>query len=129
MVEEPTFKEAQEILSGVREVYTKHHKLAIPDAVVDESIRMSQRYIGDRFLPDKAIDLLDEAAASFRLNCTRAKNEIEKLKSIATEVKKVLGDKITDGDESKLDEGTRGKIQAFNEQFDELYALWKERVK
>jgi ATP-dependent Clp protease ATP-binding subunit ClpB len=129
MVEEPTFKEAQEILSGVRDVYSKHHSLAIPDPVIDEAIRLSQRYIGDRFLPDKAIDLLDEAAASFRLNCTRARNDIVQLKKQVEEIKKLAGDNLVEANEEKLGTDAKEKLQAFNEQFDELFLAWKERVK
>lgn len=129
MVEEPTFKESQEILSGVRNAYSKHHNLSIPDAVVDESIRLSQRYIGDRFLPDKAIDLLDEAAASFRLNCTRARNGILELKKNAEEIKKLAGLDVAAMVDDKLDDAVKAKVLAFNEQFDDLFSVWKERVK
>ncbi len=128
MVEEPTFDEAFEILKGVRDVYGKHHALSIPDEVVSEAIRMSQRYIGDRFLPDKAIDLLDEASASFRLNCTRAKNGLGPLKQEAEEIKKTLGGAFDSENEEGLDGEVRGKIAAFNEKFDELFSLWTGRV-
>ncbi len=129
MVEEPKFNEAQEILAGVRNVYSKHHSLAIPDSVVDESIRLSQRYIGDRFLPDKAIDLLDEACASFRLNCTRTKNSLEGLKKMAAELNQELGDSIKTDSDAKIAPEIKSKLQAFNEEFDELFAPWKDRVK
>lgn len=129
MVEEPTFTEALEIMSGVRETYSQHHHLLIPDEVVSESIRLSQRYIGDRFLPDKAIDLLDEAAASFRLNCTRAKNELGLLKKEAEEIRKLLGDLATgtDGDDQLAPE-VRQRVEAFNQKFDDLFSLWTGRV-
>jgi ATP-dependent Clp protease ATP-binding subunit ClpB len=129
MVEEPKFSEAQEILAGVRNVYSKHHSLAIPDNVVDESIRLSQRYIGDRFLPDKAIDLLDEACASFRLNCTRTKNSLVGLKKKAAELNVALGDNIKSGGDDKLEPEVKAMLQAFNDEFDELYAPWKDRVR
>jgi len=128
MVEEPTFAEAQEILSGVRDTYGKHHNLDIPDPVVDEAIRLSQRYIGDRFLPDKAIDLLDEAAASFRLNCTRAKNEIPELRKMAEEIKALLGTQVAADSDAALSEDARRRIDAFNDRFEETFSLWVGRV-
>ncbi len=128
MVEEPNFQEAQEILAGVRDTYGKHHNLEIPDTVVDEAIKLSQRYIGDRFLPDKAIDLLDEASASFRLNCTRAKNGIGDLRKEAEEIKKLLGVKAAADSDDGLEEDVRRKIEAFNEKFDEMFSLWTGRV-
>ncbi len=128
MVEEPTFTEAQEILSGVRETYGKHHNLQIPDNVIDEAIRMSQRYVGDRFLPDKAIDLLDEAAASFRLNCTRAKNEIPALRKEIEEINAQLGKPSRSDSDDDLTPELRSRISGFNDRFDELFALWMGRV-
>ncbi len=128
MVEEPTFEEALEILSGVRDIYGKHHGLSIPDEVVSEAIKMSQRYVGDRFLPDKAIDLLDEASASFRLNCTRAKNGLEPLKTEADELKKDLGAALDKESEDGLSDDVKTRVAAFNEKFDELFSLWTGRV-
>ncbi len=128
MVEEPTFNEAQEILSGVRDTYGKHHNLDIPDGVVDEAIRLSQRYIGDRFLPDKAIDLLDEAAASFRLNCTRAKNEIPELRKLAEEIKGQLGAQSAATDDSAIPEAVQKRLSEFNDRFEETFSLWVGRV-
>jgi ATP-dependent Clp protease ATP-binding subunit ClpB len=129
MVDEPKFSEAQEILAGVRNAYSKHHSLTIPDNVVDESIRLSQRYIGDRFLPDKAIDLLDEACASFRLNCTRTKNGLEKLKKQADELKALADDKKVGTSDDKLDDTILKSLRTFNDEFEEIFSLWKERVK
>ncbi len=66
-VEEPTEEESIEILKGLRELYEKHHQVQITDEGVEASVRLSARYVNDRFLPDKAIDLMDEAAAKARL--------------------------------------------------------------
>src|SRR5690606_7339643 len=100
----------------------------IPDPVVDEAIRLSQRYIGDRFLPDKAIDLLDEAAASFRLNCTRAKNEIPELRRMAEEIKALLGTQVAADSDEALSEDARRRIDEFNDRFEETFSLWVGRV-
>ena len=67
VIKEPTEAEAVEILKGLREKYEKHHKITIPDDVLVYAVKLSSRYITDRFLPDKAIDLIDEAAAALKL--------------------------------------------------------------
>ena len=70
-VEEPTEEETIEILKGIRKSYEKHHQVTITDAALEAAAKLSKRYISDRFLPDKAIDLMDEAAARVRLGDTR----------------------------------------------------------
>src|SRR5207237_1258655 len=67
MVEEPSIEETQQILMGIRSRYEEHHKVSITDDAVKASAELSARYITDRFLPDKAIDLMDEAASRVRL--------------------------------------------------------------
>ena len=67
-ISEPTEDECREILFGLREGYQAHHKIKISDEAINEAVRLSVRYINDRFLPDKAIDLLDEACARLRLS-------------------------------------------------------------
>lgn len=68
IVDEPTEEETLEILRGLRPYYEKHHQVKITDDALDAAVHMSVRYLNDRFLPDKAIDLIDEAAAKVRLN-------------------------------------------------------------
>ena len=79
MVEEPSIPDAIAIMKGLRPKYEDHHKIHIPDDVLEQSVLLSSRYVSDRFLPDKAIDLVDEAAASKRLNYadSKAQKEIE----------------------------------------------------
>lgn len=67
MVEEPDEEEAIEILKGLRPYYEKHHGVEIQDEALEAAVKMSVRYINDRFLPDKAIDIIDEAASRFSL--------------------------------------------------------------
>ena len=67
MVEEPTEAETVEILKGLRSAYEQHHHVQISDEALLEAARLSMRYINDRFLPDKAIDLIDEAASKKRI--------------------------------------------------------------
>jgi ATP-dependent Clp protease ATP-binding subunit ClpB len=128
MVEEPTFEEASEIMAGVRNVYAEHHGVTIPDEVVEESIRLSKRYIGDRYLPDKAIDLLDEAAASFRLNRTRAGDTIARLRQSAEEIKSNLGLRFESADDKGLDDELMLRLREFDDQFKEFFEVWQARV-
>lgn len=67
MVEEPTAEETVQILNGLKSLYESHHEVIITESAIDAAVSLSTRYINDRFLPDKAIDLLDEAAANIRL--------------------------------------------------------------
>ncbi len=78
MVEEPTEEQALEILKGLRPCYEKHHGVEITDAALQTAVKMSIRYINDRFLPDKAIDLMDEAAARVRLAGYKAPESIRR---------------------------------------------------
>src|SRR5256885_11386503 len=77
MVEEPSIEETQAILMGIRSRYEDHHKVAITDDAVKASAELSSRYITDRFLPDKAIDLMDEAASRVRLRYSTVPNDVK----------------------------------------------------
>ncbi len=88
-VGEPTEEEAIEILKGIRDKYEAHHKVKITDEAIIAAVKMSSRYIGDRYLPDKAIDLIDEAASRVRLKEFTAPPDLkqleEKMKAISEE--------------------------------------------
>ena len=75
MVDEPSIEDAIEILKGLRPKYEEHHKIRIPDDVIDAAVKLSSRYVSDRFLPDKAIDLVDEASAAKRINFSDSSRE------------------------------------------------------
>ena len=77
-VSEPSIKDTIEVLGGVKDYYEKHHRVTVPDEIIRRAVVLSERYITDRFLPDKAIDLLDEACACAALNC-KAMEEYDKL--------------------------------------------------
>ena len=83
-VGEPTKEEAVEILKGIRDKYEAHHKVKISDEAICAAVELSSRYIADRFLPDKAIDLVDESASRLRLN---AETPPEELKAMEEEIK------------------------------------------
>ena len=78
-VEEPSEDEAIDILKGLRSRYEEHHKVTITDEAVEAAVKLSKRYINDRFLPDKAIDLIDEAASKARLKSYVMPEEITKI--------------------------------------------------
>ena len=79
-VEEPTEEESIEILKGLRGLYESHHQVNITDEGVEAAVHLSARYVNDRFLPDKAIDLMDEAAAKVRLGMMKGSGELMELK-------------------------------------------------
>ena len=78
-MEEPTEEEAVEILKGLRPYYEKHHDVEILDEALEAAVKMSVRYINDRFLPDKAIDIIDEAASKVQLAGYRPSPKAEAL--------------------------------------------------
>ena len=82
MVEEPSEKESVEILKGLRSCYEEHHKVEITDEALEAAVKLSARYINDRFLPDKAIDLIDEASSKIRLTVYTEPEEIKSSKRI-----------------------------------------------
>ncbi|MCR5452547.1 MAG: ATP-dependent Clp protease ATP-binding subunit [Lachnospiraceae bacterium] len=96
LVEEPTKEQTKEILIGIREKYEEHHDIKITDEAIDACVELSERYITDRFLPDKAIDLMDEASAKLRLMGVKMPEAIydyqERLREIEEEFLEALAD-------------------------------------
>lgn len=82
LVEEPSLAECEDILRGLRPAYEKHHGVKISDDAIVAAVQMAARYINDRFLPDKAIDLMDEAAARTQLNARKAAAEGESAEAV-----------------------------------------------
>ena len=85
-VDEPSEDESVRILEGLRPRYEAHHKVSITDTAIKEAVQLSARYISDRFLPDKAIDLIDEAASRLRLADYAEPAEIKKLSEEITKL-------------------------------------------
>ena len=79
LVDEPSSEDAISILRGIKEKYEVHHKVRIKDEAVISAVELSQRYISDRFLPDKAIDLMDESAAKLRLEIDSVPEELDEI--------------------------------------------------
>ncbi len=90
IVNEPSEEEAILILKGIRDKYEAHHKVKITDEAIESAVKLSSRYIADRFLPDKAIDLIDEAASSIRL---KAYTQPANLKEMENEIKRLNEEK------------------------------------
>lgn len=86
MVEEPSEEEAVEILKGLRQAYEDHHQVKITDEALEAAVKMSSRYINDRFLPDKAIDLIDEASSKKRLSVRTVPEEVKILETQIEEI-------------------------------------------
>ncbi len=94
LVEEPDISGTLEILYGIRERYERHHRIKISDSAIEASVRLSERYIQDRFLPDKAIDVLDEACAmavsSLDFETEKSKNIREKMRQLSDDKKNAI---------------------------------------
>ena len=128
MVEEPVEEEAILILKGLRGQYEKHHQVEITDEAVEAAVRLSSRYINDRFLPDKAIDLMDEAAAKVRLLAGGNPAEVVELKTQITEQENELEEALTQGDLEHAREA-KAKKEALQEKLDKLLAKAKRDLK
>lgn len=124
MVNEPSEEDAISILRGIKEKYETHHKVRIKDEAIIASVELSQRYITDRFLPDKAIDLIDEAAAKLRLEINSKPEELEKIdrKILQLEIEREAIKR--EGDESKL-EKLNEEIANLQEEQKSLQAKWQ----
>lgn len=94
IIGEPTVAETIQILKGIRDKYEAHHKVKITDEALSAAAELSSRYINDRFLPDKAIDLMDEAASKVKLRSLTAPNEIKKIEEKIAEIIKEKEDAI-----------------------------------
>lgn len=127
MVAEPTEDDAIAILRGIKEKYEIHHGVRITDGAIVAAVKLSTRYISDRFLPDKAIDLIDEAASALRLEINSMPEELDKLKRTLTkhEIEKRALKKETDpGSQERLKKIER-EIADLNEKILAIEVKWK----
>ncbi len=125
MVGEPSVDETRQILAGIRDKYEAHHGVKITDEALEAAAKLSARYITDRFLPDKAIDLIDEAASKKKLSTL---TEPDSLKSLETQLEQLAKDKqeaITAQDFEKAAQ-LRDKERELNEQAKKAKESWKE---
>ena len=124
MVNEPDTESAISILRGIKEKYETHHKVRIKDEAIIGAVELSERYITNRFLPDKAIDLMDEAASKLRMEINSKPEELDvldrKIMQLEIEIEAIKREK----DEVKL-KSLKGDLANLKEDRNEIYAKWK----
>lgn len=125
-VDEPTPDESQQILEGLRDRYEAHHRVTISDDAIESAVRLSDRYITDRFLPDKAIDLIDEAASRVRLRSYTAPPNLKELEQKLEEVKKEK-DAAVQSQEFEKAASLRDKEQKLKDELAKTKDEWKEK--
>jgi ATP-dependent Clp protease ATP-binding subunit ClpB len=127
LVNEPNEDDAVSILRGIKEKYEVHHGVRITDASLIAAVKLSERYISDRFLPDKAIDLVDEAASALRLQMDSMPEELDNMKRsiVKFEIEKRALAKETDGDSKKRLKEVEKELAEIQEKSNELEAKWK----
>lgn len=109
-VEEPTSVQSIQILRGIRQRYEEHHYVKITDQALEDAVYLSKRYISDRYLPDKAIDLIDEAASAAQI-ASQLKNRSKKLIDLENELRNILVLKETQAEKQNYEEAARLKTQ------------------
>ena len=126
MVGEPTEEEAIQILKGLRDRYEVHHKVKITDEAIDAAVKLSSRYIADRFLPDKAIDLIDEAASRVRLRAFTEPNDIQDMEKRIKQLEKEKAAAVNTQDfegAAKI----RDEEKQLRERLEQEKEVWKEK--
>ncbi len=128
LVNEPAREDAVSILRGIKERYERHHGVGIRDNAIVAAVELSDRYIADRFLPDKAIDLMDEAAATLRIEIDSKPTELDRLdrRLRQLEVEKVALSKEKDSASLKRLEIIEQEIELLREENASLEAQWKQ---
>ncbi|MCQ0110814.1 ATP-dependent chaperone ClpB [Zhouia amylolytica] len=124
MVDEPDTESAISILRGIKEKYETHHKVRIKDDAIISAVELSQRYITNRFLPDKAIDLMDEAASKLRMEINSKPEELDvldrKIMQLEIEIEAIKREK----DEAKL-KSLNADLANLKEERNEIFAKWQ----
>ena len=126
-VGEPTPEATLEILKGLRDRYEAHHKLTITDEALDAAVQLSKRYIGDRFLPDKAIDLMDEAASQVRMTAESSSPDLKDLEEKITALHREKNDAIAAQDFEKAAQ-LRDIEKDYQEQVDIERDKWRKSL-
>jgi len=123
-VEAPTVEEAVQILKGLRSKYEDHHKAEFTDAAIDSAVKLSDRYITGRFLPDKAIDVMDEAGARARINAMTRPPDV---KALETEIEELKGRKERSIKDQDFEGAAsfRDKEKQAKEKLEAIIAAWK----
>lgn len=127
IVGEPSEEEAVEILKGLRDKYEAHHKVKITDEAINAAVKLSSRYIGDRYLPDKAIDLIDEAASRVKLQTFTAPPE---LKTLEEQKKEIEAEKQSAVNAQEFERAAelRDREKQISAELEEKQAAWKKQT-
>ncbi|MFD0694323.1 ATP-dependent protease ATP-binding subunit ClpC [Paenibacillus sp. GCM10027628] len=125
-VDQPSPEEAIQILHGLRDRYEAHHRVKITDAAIEEAVKLSDRYITDRFLPDKAIDLIDEASSKVRLRSYTIPPSLKQLENKLEDIRKEK-DAAVQSQEFEKAAGLRDTEQKLREELDTTKNDWKEK--
>ncbi|MBE4906636.1 ATP-dependent Clp protease ATP-binding subunit [Bacillus luteolus] len=125
-VDEPTIEESIQILQGLRDRYEAHHRVSITDESIIQAVKLSDRYISDRFLPDKAIDLIDEAGSKVRLRSYTAPPNLKELEQKLEGVRKEK-DAAVQSQEFEKAASLRDSEQRLREKLEETKKNWKEK--
>ena len=128
LIEEPTKEDTIEILKGLRDKYEAHHKLKITDESIKAAVDLSARYITDRFLPDKAIDLIDEAASKVRLKKNTPPKDIKDLEDKINSIKKEKEESVR-GQNFEKAAKLRDEQKKAQEQLDKIRDSWNKSSK
>ncbi len=128
MIEEPENEECISILRGIKEKYEHYHKVQIKDEALVAAVELSKRYVTDRFLPDKAIDLIDEAASKLRLEMNTLPDEIDKVEREIAQLETERSMVIKEGDE-KAEKVLSEKIVNLKDERTKLRAIWESEKK
>lgn len=125
-VDEPSVDEAIQIIYGLRDRYEAHHRVKITDAAVEAAVKMSDRYISDRFLPDKAIDLIDEAGSKVRL---RSYTTPPNLKELEAKLEAIRSEKNAAVQSQEFEKAAsfRDKEQKLKDELEKMKNNWKEK--
>ncbi len=126
MVEEPSPEDAIQILKGLRDRYEAHHRVEITDAAIEAAVRLSDRYVTDRFLPDKAVDLIDEAASRVRLSTFVAPPNLKELEDKLEEVRKEK-EAAVQGQEFEKAARLRDKETKLKEELERQKNEWQQK--
>jgi ATP-dependent Clp protease ATP-binding subunit ClpC len=126
MVEQPTPEEAILILHGLRDRYEAHHRVKITDEAIEQAVKLSDRYIPDRFLPDKAIDLIDEASSKVRLRSYTVPPNLKELENKLDDIRKEK-DSAVQSQEFEKAASLRDTEQKMREELDRTKNEWKEK--
>ncbi|APC46785.1 ATP-dependent protease ATP-binding subunit ClpC [Virgibacillus halodenitrificans] len=125
-VDEPTLEETVQILNGLRDRYEAHHRVTITDEAIEAAASLSDRYITDRFLPDKAIDLIDEAGSKVRLRSYTIPPNLKELEKKLEEVRKEK-DAAVQSQEFEKAASLRDSEQRLREELEDTKNKWKEK--